>query len=53
MYVGIQTERGVIYSNDINNTTNIIILIIKLYFNTIKSGTAVPFTGVYIVHTRK
>ena len=50
LYVGIQTERGVIYRDDINTNTNIIIiiLIIKLYFNTIKSGTAVPFTGVYI-----
>ena len=25
-----------------------IIIIIKLYFDTIKSGTYVPFTGVYI-----
>ena len=29
-------------------STTIIIIIIKLYFDTIKSGTYVPFTGVYI-----
>ena len=28
--------------------SEIIIVIIKLYFNTIKSGMSVPFTGVYI-----
>ena len=40
---------GLVFESIISSASYIII-IIELYFNTIKSGMSVPFTGVYI-HT--